>query len=35
MALRSPSAWLAKAARVAERVREDVSAFCANDPAAR
>ena len=35
MALRSPSAWLAKAARVAERVREDVAAFCANDPAAR
>ncbi len=33
----SPSSrpWLARAARLIERVREDVAAFCANDPAAR
>jgi len=34
---RLPSArtWLSRAARVVERAREDVAAFCANDPAAR
>ncbi|MGO8998386.1 MAG: serine O-acetyltransferase [Polyangiaceae bacterium] len=31
----SPFSWLARAGRAAERVREDVEAFCANDPAAR
>jgi serine O-acetyltransferase len=31
----SPRAWLKRAAAVAARAREDVEAFCANDPAAR
>ncbi len=31
----SPRSWLVHAARVVERAREDVAAFCANDPAAR
>jgi serine O-acetyltransferase len=34
-ALPSKSSWLGRVARAFERVQEDISAFCANDPAAR
>ena len=32
---KTPLSWLARAGRALERAREDVEAFCANDPAAR